>query len=78
MCFKLPCNIGDTVYELTEKKRGGSWHKVIVPRKVISITIERIMVMLNFERGGSIPADSDMIFYDQKSATEALSSINES
>ena len=36
---ELPCKVGDTIYEITERKRNGKWSKVIVPRFVGGIEI---------------------------------------
>ena len=47
-CFKdrnrfveLPCKVGDTIYEITERKRNGKWNKVVVERVVNGIEICR-------------------------------------
>lgn len=48
VCFKdrnrfveLPCKAGDTIYEITERKRNGKWNKVVVERVVNGIEIGR-------------------------------------
>ena len=38
---ELPCKVGDTIYEITERKRNGKWNKVIVERVVNGIEIGR-------------------------------------
>lgn len=38
---ELPCKVGDTIYEIKERKRNGEWHKVIVERVVNGIEIGR-------------------------------------
>ena len=38
---ELPCEVGDTIYEIKERKRNGEWHKVIVERVANGIEICR-------------------------------------
>ena len=38
---ELPCKAGDTIYEITERKRNGKWNKVVVERVVNGIEIGR-------------------------------------
>lgn len=41
----LPCKVGDTVYEICERRRSGKWQKAIVERVVhgIEIGIDKIL-----------------------------------
>lgn len=41
----LPCKVGDTVYEICERRRSGKWQKAIVERVVhgIEIGIDNIL-----------------------------------
>ena len=41
-----PCKVGDTVYEICERRRSGKWQKVIVDRVVhgIEIGIDKILL----------------------------------
>lgn len=36
---ELPCKVGDTIYEIKERKRNGEWKKVILERVVESFEI---------------------------------------
>lgn len=67
------CKAGDTVYEITERKKSGSWKPVIVPRIVERIEIGK-RGGIGFKCGTTIwiSADSDNVFLSLEEAEQAL------
>lgn len=81
-CFKdrnrfveLPCRVGDTIYEITERKRNGKWNKVIVERVVNCIEIGRGGFM-TIRSGTTItaflPDLGETVFLTREEAEQAL------
>ena len=72
---ELPCKVGDTIYEITERKRNGKWNKVIVERVVNGIEIGRGGFM-TIRSGTTItaflPDLGETVFLTREEAEQAL------
>lgn len=67
---ELPCKVGDTIYEIVERKRSGKWIYKIVPR-----TVEQIEVWKNgigFRCGTTIWVSDNLAFFTREEAEQAL------
>lgn len=67
---ELPCKVGDTIYEIVERRVSGKW----VP-KIVSRVVERIEVAHNcigFKCGTTIRVPDNLAFYTPEEAEQAL------
>lgn len=67
---ELPCKVGDTIYEIVERRVSGKW----VP-KIVSRVVEQIEVAHNyigFKCGTTIRVPDNLAFYTPEEAEQAL------
>lgn len=67
---ELPCKVGDTIYEIVERRKSGEWINKIIPR-----TVEQIEVWKNgigFRCGTTIWISDNSAFFTREEAEQAL------
>lgn len=68
---ELPCHVGDTVYEIVERKASGKWVPIIVSHVVGTIEVCKNGT-IGFRCGTTIWISADSAFLTREAAEQAL------
>ena len=66
--IELPCNVGDTIYEIVDRRRDGKWVPVVVERVVESFEIGKTGIWGRCGTTILISFSNGRVFLDKKEA----------